>query len=418
MDQYNLIIIGFIIAALFLAMWWAFNTVRSIETQKNFCALTLSNIAKLWRRANFVPENAKERESLYLYRDFLRKFDDDDCKFPIMVKDGGVRCMNRQEFDNMGGLKDIPCISILISACSGLIALMSILINVFVTKTLWVGFSLALIMPIVQVALVFFIKHFIKDKNAYRDGIFLALKENSVAFLRITKPFIIMDAYPHKFGKDKKSLYTTVGELSDEQLNETRAYIIRQKTAETEIVMRNVDNSKEIENINTEIKSEPQPILEPEQPVVTQQQAEQFAEQPAEATPVAPQQAINPSEQPGEQAAEQTVEQTVTLDSVQSTDAENAIETEPELTIEEKMNLISQVIDDSLEAEVERERQKLEQVVQAQTVEPTETSAPLPVEPIAEPISDVQAPAEDDFSLEAIGQALDAEIAKRKNQNH
>ena len=101
MDQYNLIIIGFIIAALFLAMWWAFNTIRQIETQKNFCAMPLSSIAKLWRRANFVPEDAKDRESLYLYRDFLRKFDGNECPYPIMVKNGGVRCMTRKEFDNL-----------------------------------------------------------------------------------------------------------------------------------------------------------------------------------------------------------------------------------------------------------------------------------------------------------------------------
>ena len=42
----NLIIIGFIIALIVLSMFWAFNTVRRIELQKNFCAGWLISIAK------------------------------------------------------------------------------------------------------------------------------------------------------------------------------------------------------------------------------------------------------------------------------------------------------------------------------------------------------------------------------------
>ena len=60
MDRYNLIIIGFIVTAVVITLWWTFNTIRRIDNQKNFCAVQLTSIAKLWRKAKFVPEDAKE----------------------------------------------------------------------------------------------------------------------------------------------------------------------------------------------------------------------------------------------------------------------------------------------------------------------------------------------------------------------
>lgn len=394
MGNYNLIIILFIVAALCLTMWWAFNTIRQIETQKNFCAMPLSSIAKLWRRANFVPEDAKDRESLYLYRDFLRRFDSKECPYPVMVKNGGVRCMTRKEFDNVCGQKSLPSVSILITMISVLVAIVAILVNILVTKTIWAGIGLALILPAVQIALAVFIGRFNKDKNNYRDGIFMALKENSVAFLRITKPFIIADAYPLKFGKDKEPLYATVGELTPEQIEETRAFIIRQKQAETEIVLRNVDNSQEIQNISTEIVKEetPAPVVEaaPENQEVNSETA--TAPVASEEVPVATQTVAAPTEVENTQAAD-----------------------ERPLTAEEEIDLINELLDDSFQAEIDREVAKAAQ--ENQTPEVIEDLAPLPIDAVAEAVPEVEAPAEDDFSLDAIGQALDAEIAKRSKKN-
>jgi len=38
---YNFVIIGFIIALIVLSIFWAFNAVRRIEIEKNFCDVLL-----------------------------------------------------------------------------------------------------------------------------------------------------------------------------------------------------------------------------------------------------------------------------------------------------------------------------------------------------------------------------------------
>ena len=172
----------------------AFNKVRQIEIQKNYGARTLTDVAKLWRRAKFIPEDAKERESFYL-------FEGEKCVRPLMLKNGGVRCMKREEFDSHAKLKAIKPTSILFTAASALVALISIIVN-FMNNNLFMGLGLAVILPIVQVLLMLFVKKLIKEKDIYRDGIFTALKENCVNFVTVTKPFIVVDAYPDKFGKN------------------------------------------------------------------------------------------------------------------------------------------------------------------------------------------------------------------------
>ncbi len=398
MDKYNLILIGFIVASFFLALWWAFNTIRRIDQQKNFCAMELASIARLWHRAKFVPEDAKERESLYLYRDFLRKFAEHAGQYPIMVKDGKVRCMNRKEYDHVNNQKSTRSVSILITLLSIMIAGAAFAINFYFNKTYSIGIGLAVILPLTQLFLAFFVRRSAKDKEKYRDGIFLALKENSVAFLSITKPFIIVDAYPKKFGKNKEPLYVAIGNLTKEQIIETRDYIIRQKEAETRTVMENVDNQKEIQRITNKTTPKPRTKIIPSQieesnyhPVITVQET-------IESTPTTTVSEPAPKPTP-------TVPMT-----------NNDIEL-PKMSTDEMMDLINDFIDSTSLAEIThaesvfaqaQEAARKNKIVEAEKV--PETAQQTPVEPVTE----VTAPAEDDFSLEAIGQALDAEIARRK----
>lgn len=393
----NLIIIGFIIALIVLSMFWAFNTVRRIELQKNFCAGSLISIAKLWRRAKFVPEDAKERESLYLYRDFLRKFDESECKYPIMVKNGGVRAMTRKEFDEVTKQKPQPLYSILVIAASILVAFISLVVNIAVTKTVWVGIGLALILPVVQIILYFFLSRFEKEKNVYRDGIFMAIKENSINFLSITKPFIIVDAYPEVFGKKTKPLYATRGELSEAQIAETREFIIKQKSAESEVVLRNVDNTEEIEQLNN-----PQPSEE----------ATPVLEEAIEVIPNTETTAVDTEENAVENVGEQ------------STDNETptAVVAEETLTDEEIDAVFNTMMDNIMEADVERaikaaeQAKAVQQVAEQQAEQQAEQIVEVETTPKEKINTEVVEPAEDDFSLDAIGQALDAEIAKRNQK--
>jgi len=375
---YNFIIIGFIIALIVLSIFWAFNAVRRIEIEKNFCANALTSIAKLWRRANFIPEDAKERESLYLYRDFLRKFDENECKYPIAVKNGGVRAMTRKEYDSACGIKTQRNFSILISAASILIAVIALITNV-ITKTFMIGLGLALIMPLIQLILAMFLHSSNKEKNNYRDAIFLALKENSINFLSITKPFILVDAYPDKFGKQAKPLFDAKGELTEEQVVEVRDYIIVQKQAENKVELRSVNNDAEIEQMK-----HPQPVAQESETVETE---------------------IVTTEPVAENAVD-----------------EQEIEETP-LTDEEKEQFINYLVDDILAADVRREikkQEEAEQEAERQANEPVaEEETEVEVEPVIETATTAETitePAEDDFSLEAIGQALDAEIEKRNKK--
>ncbi len=389
---YNFIIIGFIIALIVLSIFWAFNAVRRIEIEKNFCANALTSIAKLWRRANFIPEDAKERESLYLYRDFLRKFDENECKYPIAVKNGGVRAMTRKEYDSACGIKTQRNFSTLILAASILIAVIALIANV-ITKTFMIGLGLALIMPVVQLILAMFLQRFNKEKNNYRDAIFLALKENSINFLSITKPFILVDAYPDKFGKQAKPLFDAKGELTEEQVVEVRDYIIVQKQAENKVELRSVNNDAEIEQMNN-----PQPVT---------QESE----------------TVEPEIVPTEPVAENAVDEPVTEPVEETAQTENQEIEEAPLTDEEKEQFINYLVDDILAADVRREikkQEEAEQEAERQANEPVaEEETEVEVEPVIEAATTAETitePAEDDFSLEAIGQALDAEIEKRNKK--
>ena len=412
MDKYNLIILGFIAAAFLLTLWWAFNAVRRIDNQKNFCASTLTSIAKLWRRAKFVPEDAKERESLYLYRDFLRKFDGSECEYPIIVKDGGVRCMTRKEYDNLYGEKPIHAVSILISLISLIIAAGAILVNIFVTKTIWMGCALAAILPVLQIILAFFVNRFNRDKNNYRDGIFMALKENSVAFLRITKPFIIVDAYPHRFGKGKKPLYATMGTIPEKQVIKTRDFIIRQKEAEAKIIMTNVDNEAEIQEIMD--KTTRKPVAKKISDIAARERADaekELADIPDEEDDFAEADDLTAIVKPT--ANQEPIEQPKPVE--QPTANSKPANKNQRLTDEEKEALFDKFLNDTLTAEAERLIQK--ELMKEAAEAPVEVIEPLPevvTEPEPEPIEE---PAEDDFSLDAIGQALDAEIAKRSKKH-
>lgn len=379
MEIINLSIIGFIVVFAILSLWWAFNTIRRIDIQKNFCAQSLSNIAKLWRRSKFVPEDAKERESLYLYRDFLHKFEDSDCKYPIMVKNGGVRVMTRQEYDSMSGLKNRRPFSGLITLVSILVAGFALGYNIIVTKSIWLGVGLASIMPVLQLLLALFIMSANKDKNNYRDAIFLALKENSVNFLSITKPFIIVDAYPEKFGKEGEALYVVKGNISDEQIEATRNYIVRQKKAETKVVVRNVSEMEEEEEFE---EDEPEVVEavtpEPKVEVESNQKDTKITEP-----------AIKPKTK----------------------------EKDPNrLTMSEKEALASKLINDTLFADIDRAvKQEKQAAEKPAEIEEIKSSATISKD-FDEILTDIEEPAEDDFSLEAIGQALDAEIAKRNKK--
>lgn len=390
---YNFILIGFILALIVISIFWAFNAVRRIEIEKNFCAGALTSIAKLWRRANYIPEDAKERESLYLYRDFLRKFDESECKYPIAVKNNGVRAMTRKEYDNVSGVKTQGNFSVLILSATILIALIALIVNV-INHTFMIGLGLALIMPVVQVLLAMFLQRFNKEKNNYRDAIFLALKENSINFLSITKPFILVDAYPDKFGKKTKPLFNAKGELTEEQIAEIRDYIVAQKQAENKVELRSVNNNAEIEQMNHPVELEPE-IVEPVAEVST-------------------------NEEPTQEEAEPVVEST-------EVETETEIEEAP-LTDEEREQLINNLVEDMILGDIRRAikeqddaKREAEKLADAE-FETEANEAAKEVETNPKPTTneleqtEITEPAEDDFSLEAIGQALDAEIEKRNKK--
>ena len=430
-NYYNLILIGFIVALSIVLVFWAMNTVRCIAINKNFCADTLTAIAKLWRRAQFIPEDAKERESLFLYRDFLQKFAGVDCKYPLVLKNGGVRVMSRKEYDASFMQKPVHIFSMLLLVASVLVAGIALWVNLTITKMIWVGAGLALILPVEQLIVAFVLSRFVREKNLYRDAIFVALKENSANFITITKPFIVVDAYPHKFGKNTQPLYTAKGDLSPEQVEEIRAFVMEQKRNEVTAAFDAVPKQS-TEAIPTQTVAPVETPITPSEPVA-----------PA-TTPATP------------------VDDTAHQTEMSASGVENDDTADSAVTQDEKAAVLNQFIDDMTIGEIQRvEREAAEKgepfqftdqeimeilnagqdvnpaelgtitaepvqnaPMQAETVTPSEESFDVdmdfstPIQELAKaPIPDentpIVEPDEDDFSLEAIGLALDAEIAKR-----
>jgi len=453
--NFNLILIVVIVGVIGLMVWSAFNTLRQNDIQKNYCARVLTEVAKLWRRAKFVPEDAKERESLYLYRDFLRKFEGEKCQRPLILKNGGVRCMTRQEFDNYAKFKPVKATSLLFTGASVLVGLFALIAN-FMNNNLLVGLGLAVILPIVQVVMMLFLKKFIKEKDIYRDGIFMALKENCINFVTITKPFIVVDAYPDKFGKNTEPLYVAKGEPTAEQIASIRDFIALQRQADQNF------NANRQQNISSPFNlPKREPTMIPDMPTYDKPIAQVFAEQQAAAAmPESYAQPIPSQSTPTTDDINTTSFVSMMADKPDEPSIEEPImdmddEDIPALSAAERSALIDNMIDNIIMADVERAIEAAKQggdvtqTQQAQPVMPTVPAveptpeAPAPSMPEPTPMPEpavapqpepqpalvtadqsfsVDAPlvdegelAEDDFSLEAIGRALDAEIAKRNS---
>ena len=427
--NFNLILIGFIVGIIILMVVSAFNKLRQNDIQKNYCARTLSEVAKLWRRAKFVPEDAKERESFYLYRDFLRKFEGENCIRPLTLKNGGVRCMSRQEFDKLAKFKPVKPTSLLFTVASVLVAIIAIVAN-FMTNSILLGLGLAVILPIVQVIIMMLLKKMIKEKDIYRDGIFLALKENCVNFVSITKPYVVVDAYPDKFGKKSEPLFVAKGEPSAEQIREIHDFIALQKEIDRNFEPRPINNQAIREQINA-IEQERQMAMQKatasEEPVVDEPMM--VEPEPTNSVPTAENDlAQTPTTLPNfdESIVEPNTEATAE-DNLRQIMGED----EGELTPDKFNEVIDTLIDSAIMSDIERaiaeaeQGQSAEQNLTTQPDEPSEptdvaptpapTTAPAEEQPFSvdAPLVDEGEPAEDDFSLEAIGRALDAEIAKR-----
>lgn len=393
----NIFLLIFVIVLAVLALWWAFNTVHQIQLQKEFAAVTLTSTAKLWKKTQYVPEDARDRESLYLYRDFLAKYEDDTkVPFPLMVKDGNVRCMTRKEYDRACHQKDKRPVSILVLVATVLYAFCAIALNL----ANWLfGVGLAAIMPVWLIVLGIFINRFNKDKNNYREKLFATLQGNCADFLRLVKPYIVVDAYPQKFGKNARPKYVAWGELTDEQIALTKEFIIRQKSAETQIITRSVDNTDEIDRLQGKINPHRFETTVDAPTTPTNHHA-------AVPTPAAPVEPALPL------AEKQAVLYQLLDNGIAAESRRNPTLPQP-LSRQEKFDLLTKLVTDAVNAEQQR-AQRAQQLA-ATPVEPLADLPPIP--PVGTPATDTPEPDADDFSLDSIGIALDAELAKRRKKS-
>ena len=437
-NYYNLILIGFIVALSIVLVFWAMNTVRRIAINKNFCADTLTAIAKLWRRAQFIPEDAKERESLFLYRDFLQKFAGVDCKYHLVLKNGGVRVMSRKEYDASFVQKPVHIFSGLLLVASVLVAGIALWVNLTITKMIWVGAGLALVLPVEQLIVAFLLSRVVREKNLYRDAIFVALKENSTNFITITKPFIVVDAYPHKFGKNAQPLYTAKGDLSPEMVEEIRGFVMEQKrnevTAAFDAVTPTAANTSEtpVNPVDDNANQTEMPVSnENANTVETEEKIEnEITKEENHVTAVAVADEIqHDNHEVSEEERASVLSkfiQDMAIGEIQRVEREAAEKGEPfQFSDEEIMEILSAGQDVNPGELGTITGEPVQNVpMQAETVAPGEESFDVdmdfstPIQELAKaPIPDentpIVEPDEDDFSLEAIGLALDAEIAKR-----
>lgn len=407
MNQANVFLIIFVLALVVLSLWWVFNTIRQIQLQKELAALPLINVVKLWHKAKYVPEDAKDRESLYLYQDFLSILDEDDYQYPIMVKNGGVRPMTRKEYDHLCHQKDKRPVSILMAILSVLCAGLAIVFN---TDNLLFGLGMAAIMPVLQVIFAIFINRFNRDKNFYREKLFLDLKENGTEFILMTKPFIVRDAYPQKFGIDAKPKFVSLGNLKPEQIQEVNDFVTRQQAAETKIMVKSTRSLAEqraaeqaridaaVNQALAEQRAQNQAAMDTA--AAEHAKALAAANAAAAAAQAAAQTQITQLQQAqAEQAAKQAAAQTAPTATETTTPAEPA---EKVLTTAEKQALLTKLLHDSINAQKARQaRRNQPPVAEAQPAAPVDTTP---------------APNPNDFSLDSIGIALDAELAKRRQK--
>lgn len=405
MNQANVFLIIFVLALVVLSLWWVFNTIRQIQLQKELAALPLINVVKLWHKAKYVPEDAKDRESLYLYQDFLSILDEDDYQYPIMVKNGGVRPMTRKEYDHLCHQKDKRPVSVLMCILSVVCAGLAIVFN---TDNLLFGLGMAAIMPVLQVIFAIFINRFNRDKNFYREKLFLDLKENGTEFLLMTKPFIVRDAYPQKFGIDAKPKFVSLGNLQPEQITEVNDYVARQQAAETKVMVKSTRSLAEqraaeqarIDAAVNQALAEQRAQAQAAMDAANAEHAKALAaaeQAAATATAQAQAAAAQAQAQAAKQAAAQAAAQPVTEPAAAAEPAEK------ELTPAEMQALLTKLLHDSIDAKKARQaRRQQPQVVETQPAAPVEDTTP--------------APDPNDFSLDSIGIALDAELAKRRQK--
>ena len=223
-------IVGALAVIALLIFWWVYRVISKIQSQREYGVFILQSATKVWKRAQFVPEDLRERESRYLYDELIRTIDDAVVPFPMVVKKGEPRAMTKDEYDKVAKLRDKLAFSPPLFLLSLAYGFMVFLANF--QEQMSVALVAALVLPIMQLLLYCIIRAFRRKKNKFRIALFQGLKEPSADFIKITKPFIIFNSYPARFGVEQggeKKRFITVGELPDKLLQECSDFFQRQQ---------------------------------------------------------------------------------------------------------------------------------------------------------------------------------------------
>lgn len=238
-------------AIAFLALWMLARTTRvlsKIQDQRELDVNLLQNMAKIWKKAKFVPEDARDREAKNLYKEFMQEVRDEGGTCPVVVRKGKPRVMKKEEYDRLVGTKEKWLFSPLLLLISILYAGMIFLAN---GQQMGIIFVVSLIVPVVQFFIAFVINAFKKKKNRFRNALFYNLQETAVDFFNITRPYILRNCYPDKIvttwdmaekqkGREKKvsSPFVIVGEPSESLIKEAIAIVERQQSYEEDVKLR------------------------------------------------------------------------------------------------------------------------------------------------------------------------------------
>ncbi len=411
-----------------LLILWVSGTIKKISHQKAIGIPLIEEIIHVCKKASYIPEDKRDFEVITLYKEFANKIRSSMSLFPLYIKNNGIRVMSKSEYDYATRQKPVSTFSFLIFLLAILYGGVCVLANL---NNLTVGLLGILTIPAVQILLSMFVGVLIKAKNSYRLKMFALLKNNTSDFLLLAKPYILVDAYPHKFGKKQGPLYRQNGDLTEEQVNDITEFLTAQQTL---LSMLNnptetpAQNETVVDNEITQMQPAA-PVQEYQEPVIQQEPANEevstgptaferlnelaakspkpaakprpLRKRPVEVEPVAE------TEVPAQEAEQPVTEQSnqVAQEEVQSIPEPVITEAEPVRETEEVS------IADNTQAEEAQSNEINEEVI-AQPVQAVVEEEQVPVTEIKE---NTQEP-HDEFSLDAIDLALDQELESRKKK--
>jgi hypothetical protein len=363
-DIYYLIAMATILSTVVFV--WIYFTLVKIQGDRERDAGFFKNLIRIWQKACVIPEGERDAQGHILFNEFVTEVENNGEICPVVIDSGFVRVMSQSEYKREARTKKRLFIS-------PILFIISLAFGAIVFLANWEAPNIGNIVvggivPAYQIIMMFVIGNINGRKNKYRAQLFERLHESGEDFMHLIWPYVLQNNRPEEiptrydsgrgFAAEPRQ-FKEYGELPQEEIDAAAVSLEQQQRAEMQQTVIAGDRAKEF---------------------LEQEPAAEIIEMPDE------------EEYPAEDNAGAAV---------------MAEEFPPEKeTLEEIEEVMEKAVPD-FGAEVEKAKEQIKEMEKATGLTTREAFA------ILSKMAQEKKEKGDKFSIDSIGEALEAEIRRR-----